>query len=173
MQSNLNLINGRFITLDGNDNNIESITIENGIIKEFNNPDSNFKTIDAYGGIVIPGFIDSHFHLKNFGKRQDMINLKKVDSIDHIATLVREKINNNPGISWIEGFGWDHNLWGGKYPESDILNSISGGYPIALTRIDGHSMWANDVAISKTNQTVDELNNISGGRVINDCIPNS
>ena len=72
MQSNLNLINGRFITLDGNDNNIESITIENGIIKEFNNPDSNFKTIDADGGIVIPGFIDSHFHLKNYGKRQKM-----------------------------------------------------------------------------------------------------
>ena len=37
MQSNLNLINGQFITLDGNDNHIESITIENGEIKKFNN----------------------------------------------------------------------------------------------------------------------------------------
>ena len=54
-----------------------------------------------------------------------MINLKKVDSIDAIAQLVQEKINNNPDINWIEGFGWDHNLWGGQYPDSNILNSIS------------------------------------------------
>ena len=87
MQSNLNLINGQFITLDGNDDNIQSLTIENGKIKEFNNPNSNFKTINLDNNIVIPGFIDSHFHLKNYGKRQDMINLKKIDSIDEIVRL--------------------------------------------------------------------------------------
>ena len=65
-----------------------------------------------------------------------MINLKKVDSIDQVAVLVQEKINNFPDINWIDGFGWDHNLWGGKYPEADILNSISDTYPIVLTRID-------------------------------------
>ena len=170
MQSNLNLNNGCFIKLDGNDDNIQSLTIENGKIKGFNSPNSNFQTIDLNNNIVIPGFIDSHFHLKNYGKRQDMINLKKINSIDEIARLVKEKISNYPDINWIEGFGWDHNLWGGKYPDTNVLNSISDKHPMALTRIDGHSMWVNDIAINRTGHSADELNNISGGTVINNCI---
>ena len=149
MQSNLNLINGRFITLDDNGSSIDSVTIKNGKIQKFNNPDVSFQTIDLNNNIVIPGFIDSHFHLKNYGKRQDMINLKRVNSINQIATLVHEKINNNPDIKWIEGFGWDHNLWEGQYPDADILNSLSRTHSIVLTRIDGHSMWVNNIAISK------------------------
>ena len=170
MRLNLNLINGRFITLDDDNHNVESVTIENGQIINFNRPNPNFQTIDVKNNIVIPGFIDSHFHLKNYGKRQDMINLKKIDSLDTIVQLIQEKISSNPDIHWIEGFGWDHNLWGGSYPESNILNSISNEHPIVLTRIDGHSMWVNDIALNKSNHSVEELNNISGGQVINDCI---
>ena len=121
----MNIINGHFITLENNSDGITSITIENGKIKSFNSPNPNFKTIDIKNNIVIPGFIDSHFHLKNYGKRQDMINLKKIDSIDQIVKLIRQKISQHPDIKWIEGFGWDHNLWGGNYPNSEILNSIS------------------------------------------------
>ncbi len=170
MQSNLNLINGRFITLDDYHYDIQSVTIEDGKIKDFNNPDSNFQTIDINNNVVIPGFIDSHFHLKNYGKRQDMIDLKKVNSIDKIIAVIKEKIKNNPDINWVEGFGWDHNLWEGEYPDSNMLNSISDKYPIALTRIDGHSMWVNDIAIKQTNHSIDALHNISGGKIINDCI---
>ena len=89
MQSNMNIINGHFITLENHSDDINSITIENGKIKSFNSPNPNFKTIDIKNNIVIPGFIDSHFHLKNYGKRQDMINLKKIDSIDQIVKLIR------------------------------------------------------------------------------------
>ena len=170
MHLNLNLINGRFITLDGNDDYVNSITIKNGKIKEFNNPNASFKTVDLDNNVIIPGFIDSHFHLKNYGKREDTINLKKINSIDEIVQLIKEKINKNTDINWVEGFGWDHNLWGGKYPNPNVLNSISDKYPIALTRIDGHSMWVNDIAINQTNCSTDELRNISGGNIINNCI---
>ena len=170
MQSNLNLINGHFITLDGNDDEIQSVTIENGKITDFNRINPQFQTINLNADIVIPGFIDSHFHLKNYGKRKDMINLKKINSIDKIVNVINKKIKDNPNIHWIEGFGWDHNLWGGEYPESNILNLISNKYPIALTRIDGHSMWVNDIAMNQSNHSIDELNNMTGGRVINGCI---
>ena len=170
MQSNLNLINGRFITLDGNDSQINCVTIENGKISSFNSPNSKFKTIDLNNNVVIPGFIDSHFHLKNYGKRQDMINLKRINSIDKITELIKQKINQNPDIRWIEGFGWDHNLWGGEYPTENILNSISDQYPIVLTRIDGHSMWVNNIAINQSLHSIDELKAINGSSVINNCI---
>ena len=170
MQSNMNLINGHFITLEHNSDDINSITIENGKIKAFNSPNSNFETIDVKKNIVIPGFIDSHFHLKNYGKRKDMINLKKIASIDKIVKLIKQKINEHPDIKWIEGFGWDHNLWDGQYPNSEILNSISDNHAIVLTRIDGHSMWVNDVAIKESDYSVEELDVINGASVINEFI---
>ena len=34
--------------------------------------------------------------------------------------LIKQKINEHPDIKWIEGFGWDHNLWDGQYPNSQI-----------------------------------------------------
>ena len=92
MRLNLNLINGRFITLDDNNHNVESVTIENGQIINFNRPNPKFQTIDVKNNIVIPGFIDSHFHLKNYGKRQDMINLKKVDSKQEMPKLKLPKL---------------------------------------------------------------------------------
>ena len=50
-----------------------------------NNPNSSFKTIDLQGAVIIPGFIDAHFHIKNLGQRLEMVNLKGVDSIEKIA----------------------------------------------------------------------------------------
>ena len=47
MRLNLNLINGRFITLDDDNHNVESVTIENGQIINFNRPNPNFQTIDV------------------------------------------------------------------------------------------------------------------------------
>ena len=95
MQSSLNLINGRFITLADDHQHINSITIENGKITTLNNPNISFKTINLKNNIVIPGFIDSHFHLKNYGKRKDMINLKKINSIDKIVDLIHLKIKSS------------------------------------------------------------------------------
>ena len=42
----MNIINGQFITLDDNDNDINAVTIENGIITKFNQPNSKFQTIE-------------------------------------------------------------------------------------------------------------------------------
>ena len=54
------------------------ILIKDGIITDISkNINYHNNIIDAQNNILTPGFIDSHFHLKNYGKRQDMINLKK------------------------------------------------------------------------------------------------
>ena len=34
------------------------------------------ESIDVNGATILPGLVDSHFHLSNFGKRLEMINLK-------------------------------------------------------------------------------------------------
>ena len=65
MRKKINLINGNFITLDDQCPLAEMISIENGKIAGINACDHNCKKIDLKGAVVIPGFVDAHFHLLN------------------------------------------------------------------------------------------------------------
>ena len=166
-----NLINTKIITLDTNHSDTQSITINNGKIESINQTNSRYKTIDLNGTTTIPGFIDAHFHLKNFGKRLDMLNLKGIDSLEQIIKKIKDKVSTLSNNDWLIGFGWDQNLWNNKcYPTSEILNNIAPNNPIYLTRVDGHSAWVNDVAIQLTQTPLDMIAKADGGSLINNCI---
>ena len=62
-----NLIDGNVITLNLKEPIAQSITINDGKIESINKPNSLYKSIHLNGATIIPGFIDAHFHLKNFG----------------------------------------------------------------------------------------------------------
>jgi len=165
----LNLINANIITLNPSIPLANNVTIKNGKIKSINKPNKSFKTIDVKGATIIPGFIDAHFHIKNLGQRLEMVNLKGVKSEFDIADLISDKCKEINDGDWIEGFGWDQNLWPNKsFPNKKILNSAAPNNPVFLTRIDGHSAWINDFTIKKTNLNIDE--NVDGGKIINQCI---
>ena len=166
-----NLINGNIITQSSVNSDISSISIDNGKIYGINKLIKKARTIDLKGATVIPGFIDAHFHLKNYGKRLEQLNLKGVCSLQEIETLIKNKLQHIKKNEWILGFGWDQNLWKDKlFPQSDFLNSIAPNNPIYFTRIDGHASWVNDAAISRANVTANQMNNIDGGKVINNCV---
>ena len=84
----LNLINANIITLNQSMPLANSVTIRNGKIISINSPNKSFKTIDAKGATIIPGFIDAHFHIKNLGQRLEMVNLKDVKNEHDIACLL-------------------------------------------------------------------------------------
>ena len=148
-----------------------SLILSNGKILSINEDNNKYPSIDLKGATIIPGFIDAHYHLKNYGKRLSQVNLKNLNSKQEIIIRIKEKINTADKDEWILGFGWDQNLWNNKnFPTKDILNNISPNNPIYLTRIDGHSAWVNDQAIKKLNLDYESLKNIPGGKIINDCI---
>ena len=84
-----NLINGNIITLNNIVPVANSITINNGRIESINAPNNSYKSIDLKQNTLLPGLVDAHFHLANFGKRLEMINLKKINSIDKVYQLVK------------------------------------------------------------------------------------
>ena len=172
MYKNINFINANVITLDKtHDEKVDSISIKNNKIYSINKPITGFKEIDLKGATIIPGFVDSHFHIKNMGKRLEMINLKSVKSISSIVDKISDVVKTKDDKEWIFGFGWDHTLWGeNKFPEKKILNQIAPNNPVVLTRIDGHCVWVNDIVINKSSYDSSNLVAPNGGEIINDCI---
>ena len=166
-----NLTNGNFINLEKDFSNVNSISVSNGRITQINNLIKNIPNIDLNGAYVIPGFIDAHFHIKNYGKRLQQLNLKGIKSLSEIELLLKERLIGMKSGEWILGFGWDQNLWEGKeFPTSKFLNSIVPDNPVYFTRIDGHSAWVNDAAIHLTNFSIENFKDINGGDIINNCI---
>ena len=134
--------------MDINNPIAHSITIENDKIKFINSINNKYKNIDLQNATVIPGFIDSHFHLSNLGKRLDMLQLKHCSSSKEIAQMVYNKSCLTNDNEWILGFGWDQTKWdNNSYPNQTLLNDLNINNPVMLTRIDGHSCWVNDKAI--------------------------
>ena len=166
-----NLINGNIITLNAKFPTANSLSIQHGKIIRINNPKKNTINIDLKGKTVIPGFIDAHFHLKNFGKRLEQLNLKGINDLNKIGNYIEKKLKSILKDEWLLGFGWDQNLWkGSEYPSSDFLNKLSPDIPVYLTRIDGHSAWVNEAAMNKARVSLNDLKSIKGGSLINDCI---
>ena len=169
MSNRLNLVNGNFITLDTINPVVSKISIYNGEISGINTVDSKGKVIDLKGATVVPGFTDAHYHLVNFGKQLDTLQLKDCNSAQEIVKKVLRKSKNSKKNELIIGFGWDHTKWKKKeLPNEKNLNNLSISQPVILTRIDGHSCWVNKKALQIAE--IDTSTNPSGGRVINNCV---
>lgn len=69
-----------------------------------------------------------------------------------------------PSIHWLQGRGWDQNLWIDKtFPDKDKLNKLFPENPVILTRIDGHAALVNQKALELAG--IDAATKISGGEV--------
>ena len=170
MSEKINLINGNFITLDDQCPSAEMISIKNGKISGINACDHNCKNIDLRGAVVIPGFVDAHFHLLNLGKQLDSLQLQNCISPSEIADKVLIKSRDLAETDWIFGYSWDQSRWQeNKFPEEKVLNDLNLKQPVMLTRIDGHSCWVNDVTMELSGLNI-EADPPDGGRIINGCI---
>jgi predicted amidohydrolase YtcJ len=78
-----------------------------------------------------------------------------------VAARVREV---QPG-AWILGRGWDHTLWGGEWPSKKDLDDVAPNNPVFLSRVDGHTTWANSLALQKAGITR-ETKNPQGGEIV-------
>ena len=74
--------------------------------------------------IVVPGLVDSHVHLLEYGWSRTL-NLDGARTIDEVIGRVHEYViqreaTKPPGEEeWIEGVGWDQNKW----------DNWTGGFP--------------------------------------------
>ena len=115
-------------------------------------------TIDLNGGVVYPGFIDSHLHLLGVGQAIENISLNEIKSPHEAINILKDLIKQIKNKSWILGRGWDQTLWDNQsFPDKSILDKAAPDTPVAFRRIDGHALWVNSKAMELAGVSKDTL----------------
>ena len=103
-------------------------------------------TVDLAGRLVVPGFNDTHTHIRGRARRH--IDLAGVESIAGIQSLIRDKVRELGEGEWITGYGWSEDeLDEGRRPLRPDLDEAAPRNPVVLTRAGGHSAVANSLAL--------------------------
>jgi predicted amidohydrolase YtcJ len=124
------------------------------------------RRIDLSGAFVFPGWADAHGHLLGLGKSLEIANLRGAAHASEAARRMAELAPRLPAGSWIEGRGWDQNLWPGKsFPDARDLDSVLPEVPAAARRVDGHALWVNSRALAAAG-IGKETPDPEGGRIL-------
>jgi predicted amidohydrolase YtcJ len=107
-----------------------------------------WRRIDAGGRTVVPGLIDAHAHLMGLGQILLNADLRGTRSISEIIDRLRAHAAMLPPDAWIQGRGWDQNVWDDPvFPTAADLDTAFPDQPVWIVRVDGHAGWGNTAAM--------------------------
>jgi predicted amidohydrolase YtcJ len=123
--------------------------------------------VDAGGRTLLPGMIDAHGHVMDLGFGALRLNLVGTRSLAELQQRLRAYAATHPDAKWIQGFGWNQELWPGKkFPTAADLDAIIPDRPVVLERVDGHAIVANSAAMRAAGVTA-ATPAPAGGRIEN------
>ncbi len=67
------------------------------------------KVISLKGKTMVPGLIDTHIHVADFGRCLMWLDLSSAQSIAELQSLLKEKAKQTSSGKWIVGRGWNEN----------------------------------------------------------------
>ena len=152
------LTNGKIITVDDEFSIRNTVVVDDGRIIETGGAELALKyqsdeTVDLQGKVLMPGFNDSHTHIR--GRPQRYIELGDVSSISEIQDLIRTKITEIGEGEWVTGYGWSEDeLEEGRRPLRTDLDAAAPNNPVILTRAGGHSAVVNSSALNRADVTL-------------------
>jgi len=114
MRPDLVILNANIVTLDPAAPHCQATAIKFGRIAALGTT-SDIKKIataetsmlDLAGKTVLPGFIDTHVHLDDFGLTLRTLNLEQTTSVDEVRRLLAERVKATPKSKWVMGRGWN------------------------------------------------------------------
>jgi hypothetical protein len=151
MYPDLVLTNANVITLDHSKPHCEAVAIKYGVIAQVGSMEAVEKGIrvgtlvlDLDGKTVLPGFIDTHVHLDDFGLTLRTINLEDATSVEEVKELLSERVRRTPKGEWVLGRGWTEN----KLRERRLLtrwdiDEVSRDNPVYFHHFSCHATLLN------------------------------
>ena len=125
------------------------------------------EVVDLNATLVIPGFIDGHFHTVMTGEAQLRVDLVRAKDLETVQQLVKQHADANPDASWVLGKSWLFEAVPDRRPTAAMLDAVVPDRPVLLDANDYHSTWANSVALRELGVTADTPDP-AGGRIDRD-----
>src|SRR3989454_4859391 len=137
------------------ENAARSILVEGGKIVSLSRhptqkvPDGT-TIIDARGGTVLPGLIDTHCHLVALGSMRRILDLTGTSNMTALRLRLFAKARGARPGEWVTGRGWDQEgFTERRYPSRDDIDDLTRDNPVFLTRVCGHVTLLNSVAMNQ------------------------
>ncbi len=152
---------GKVITIDEKKPRAQGVAVKDGKIFWVGTDEEVRQAIgkgtrvrDLKGVTVVPGFIESHNHTLMFGLGLSAIDLTKVESIEEILTLVRERAGRQREGTWITGVGYNQNeLREKRHPTNQDLDRAAPKHLVSLRHTSAHALVVNNLALTKAGIT--------------------
>jgi predicted amidohydrolase YtcJ len=103
------------------------------------------EVIDTGGRLVLPGFIDSHNHVR-LGSDADCVQLAGAGSLAEVRARIAAWLGEHPDAEWVEGEGLDYPA---LRPGRADLEEVTQGRPVFLFDYSGHGAWVNPAAMRR------------------------
>jgi len=107
------------------------------------------EVVDAHGGLVLPGFQDSHIHAPFAGLNRLHVDLEGLPGVDAYLRHVADYAGSHPDMEWIVGGGWALEHFPGGVASKELLDGICPDRPIFLFARDVHMAWVNSEALRR------------------------
>ena len=126
------------------------------------------QVIDLGGKLVLPGFNDAHVHFFDGGADLAGVQLRTAKSEAEFRERIAEFAARLPEGRWITGGEWDHENWTpARLPTRQLIDAVTGGHPVFVSRLDGHMALADSQALKLAGITRD-TKDPPGGVIVRD-----
>ena len=153
MKVDILIINGRCLSMKDNIQ-YDWVAIKNSSIHDVGHGDEykeylnkSVKVIDANGGTVLPGFIDSHFHVVQAALNSRSLDLSSARSFKEIGESIKKASDASPKKP-IRGIGLDEqNLIENRMPDRTVLDRYCNDAPVFLNSVEYQTSVLNTYAL--------------------------
>jgi hypothetical protein len=113
---------------------VKCFRVERGIFTEVLDSVSKAnkgEKITYIDGFVLPGIIESHGHILQYGEMLESVSLYGAESVAEMRARIKDFLSAHEGEGygtrdrWIRGVGWDQTLFGGVMPTAVCFQSIT------------------------------------------------
>lgn len=154
--ADLILTNGMVRTQEPGCPRAEAVAVANGrILSAGSNAEADALSgphtqhIDLEGRLVLPGFIDSHFHYHQWALNRVNLDLSDAAGLEEVLQRVGNAAAQKKPGRWILGFRFNECDWPeNRIPTGRDLDMAAPDHPVALWRCDLHLATANSAALA-------------------------
>jgi predicted amidohydrolase YtcJ len=171
MAASLVILNANLITLDPSKPRASAVAVQNNRIVAVGSEGevrkhvgNETRVLDLKRRTVVPGLIDCHVHMAEFGFSLGNPDLRDAKSTEEMQQKLREHARRNRGKGWILGGRWNHEKFREKrYPTRWDLDFAVADRPVFLVRVCGHVGVANSEALRLADIKRESV--VRGGRI--------